>query len=97
MKNLFVKAVFVILIATTMTSCYVQTSVVGQGGQGKETVKQWNHYLINGLIPVGVSKPEQMAGGAKDYTVVTKHSFLNGLVSGITFGIYSPTTTIVTK
>jgi hypothetical protein len=49
------------------------------------------------LIHVGVSKPEVMAGGAKDYTVVTKHSFVNGLLSSLTFGIYSPTTTTVTK
>ena len=52
---------------------------------------------MNGLIPVGVNKPEDMAGGVKDYTVETKHSFVNGLVSGLTFGIYSPTTTTVTK
>ena len=97
MKKVFVKVALLLVISTMMTSCYVQTSVVGQGGQGKETVKKWNHYLVNGLIPVGVSKPEVMAGGAKDYTVVTKHSFVNGLLSGLTFGIYSPTTTTVTK
>ncbi len=97
MKKIFIKAAFLVLVSSTMTSCYVQTHVVGQGAKGNEKVKRWNHYLIGGLVPVGVSKPEEMAGGAKDYTEVTKKSFVNGLVSGITFGIYSPTTTTVTK
>ncbi|MEH6658857.1 Bor family protein [Leeuwenhoekiella marinoflava] len=88
---------FFIVIATAliMTSCYVQTSIVGDGAKGNKEVTQWNHYVIYGLAPVGVSKPEEMAKGAKDYTVTTKHSFVNGLVNAITFGIYTPTTTIV--
>ena len=81
----------------SLTSCYVQTHVVGSGAKGNTKVQKWNHYVISGLVPVGVSKPEEMAAGAKDYTVVTKHSFVNGLVSALTFGIYSPTTTTVTK
>jgi hypothetical protein len=38
-----------------------------------------------------------MAGGAKDYNVKTQQTFVNGLLYGITFGIYAPTTTFVTK
>ena len=38
-----------------------------------------------------------MAAGAEDYTVKTEQSFVNGLVSALTFGIFSPTTTTVTK
>ena len=89
------KIVLVGAIAAMCTSCYVQTHVVGSGAKGNTEVKEWNHYLIGGLAPVGVSKPEQMANGAKDYTVTTKHSFVNGLINAITFGIYTPTTTIV--
>jgi hypothetical protein len=36
-----------------------------------------------------------MAGEAENYTVQTRLTFVNGLVSAITFGIYTPTT--VTK
>jgi hypothetical protein len=53
--------------------------------------------VIYGLAPVGVSDSKQMAGGAENYTVHTRQSFVNGLVSAITFGIYTPTTTTVTK
>ncbi|MAM29730.1 MAG: hypothetical protein CMC13_11970 [Flavobacteriaceae bacterium] len=89
------KIVLVGAIAAMCTSCYVQTHVVGSGAKGNTEVKSWNHYLLYGLAPVGVSQPEEMANGAKDYTVTTKHSFVNGLINSLTFGIYSPTTTIV--
>lgn len=80
-----------------LTSCYSYTSVVGKGAQGHNQTTQWNHYVIYGLAPVGVSNSKQMADGAEDYTIHTRHSFVNGLVAAITFGIYTPTTTTVTK
>lgn len=80
-----------------MTSCYTYTSVVGEGAQGNDKTTKWNHYVIAGLAPVGVSDSKEMAEGAKNYTVETRQTFINGLVSGITFGLYTPTTTTVTK
>ncbi|TRW23271.1 hypothetical protein FMM05_13815 [Flavobacterium zepuense] len=95
------KAIKVTALAFAMgmmlTSCYTYTTVVGKGAQGSTEVKKWNTYVIYGLIPAGVSDAKEMAGGATDYTVTVKHSFVNGLLAGITFGIYTPTTTIVTK
>jgi hypothetical protein len=38
-----------------------------------------------------------MAGDAKDYEITVKHTFVDGLLSAITSGLYTPTTTIVTK
>jgi predicted small secreted protein len=80
-----------------LSSCYSYTSVVGKGAQGNRQITEWNHYVIYGLAPVGVSDSKQMADGAENYSVHTRQSFVNGLVSAITFGIYSPTTTTVTK
>lgn len=94
MKN-FKKFVVISAAALLLTSCYVQTHIVGNGAQGNTEVSKWNHYVIGGLAPVSVSQPEKMANGATDYTVTTKHSFVNGLVNAITFGIYTPTTTTV--
>lgn len=79
------------------TSCYSYTSVVGEGAQGNQQVTEWNHYVIYGLAPVGVSDSQEMARGAENYTVHTRHSFVNGLVSALTFGLYSPSTTTVTR
>ena len=81
----------------TFSSCYNYTSVVGRGAQGKTEVSKWNNYVLFGLVDAGVSSSKDMADGAIDYTVHTRHTFINGLVGGITFGIYTPTTTTVTK
>ena len=88
-----------ILFASSMllTSCYSYTSVVGEGAKGNSQTTKWNHYVVYGLAPVGVSDSKQMADGVKNYTVHTRQSFVNGLVSGLTFGLYTPTTTTVTK
>lgn len=88
-----------IVFASSMllTSCYSYTSVVGDGAKGNSQTTKWNHYVIGGLAPVGVSDSKQMANGAKNYTVFTRQTFVNGLVSALTFGIYTPTTTTVTK
>lgn len=80
-----------------MTSCYVYEVQVGKGAQSGATVTKMNHYLFWGLAPIGVSDPKVMAGDAQDYTVTVKHRFVDGLLQGITFGIYTPTTTIVQK
>jgi hypothetical protein len=86
-----------LLCSGLLTSCYVYKVEVGEGAKGNQEVQKWNSYIIYGLVPIEVSNPKDMAGGAKDYTVIVKHSFVNGLVTGITFGIYSPTTTVVKK
>ena len=88
-----------ILFATSMllTSCYSYTTVVGEGAQGNNKTTQWNHYVIYGLAPVGVSDAKQMADGAKNYTVNVKQTFVNGLLAALSIGIYTPTLTTVTK
>lgn len=80
-----------------LTSCYSYTSVVGEGARGNKEVTKWNHYLIYGLAPVGVSDSKAMAEGAENYEVKTEQTFINGLVSGLTLGIYSPSTTTVKR
>ncbi|MCF6280136.1 MAG: Bor family protein [Flavobacteriaceae bacterium] len=88
-----------IVFATLMllTSCYSYTSIVGSGAEGNSQVTEWNHYVIYGLAPLEVSNSKQMADGAENYTVHTRQSFVNGLISSLTFGLYTPTTTTVTR
>ncbi len=96
MKNL-INSILVIGFISLMSSCYVHTYNVGTGAQTGVEVKAKNHYLIYGLAALDTSSPIDMAGGAENYTVTTKHTFVDGLISGITFGIYSPTTTTIQK
>ena len=97
MKNSMKMMAIAFASSILLTSCYSYTSVVGTGAQGNSETTEWNHYVVYGLAPIGVSDSKAMAGGAENYTVTTKHSFVNGLVAAITFGIYTPTTTTVTK
>lgn len=93
-----IKMMAIVFVSSMLlTSCFSYTSVVGEGAQGNSETTQWNHYVIYGLAPVGVSDSKQMADGAENYSVHTRQSFVNGLVSALTFGIYTPTTTTVTK
>ena len=80
-----------------MSSCYTLTYDVGKGAQTGVEKKAKNHYLIYGLAPISTSDPVEMAGEAKNYTVKIEHSFVDGLLNALTLGIYSPTTTTVTK
>jgi len=84
-------------LSVLMTSCYTYTHTVGKCPQTGVEVKKINHYLIYGLAPVGISNPTEMAGGATDYEVTITHTFVDGLINALTFGIYTPTTTIVKK
>ncbi len=86
-----------IVSSMVLTSCYSYTSVVGNGAQGNSQVSKKNHYIIGGLAPISVSDSKEMAGGAKDYTIKTEQTFIDGLLSALTWGIYTPTTTTVTK
>lgn len=97
MKKTLSKIVLIAVLALSMTSCFTYTVTVGDGPQTGVQVKKMNHYFIYGLAPVNVSNPTEMAGGATDYEVKIEHTFIDGLINAITFGIYTPTTTIVTK
>jgi hypothetical protein len=96
-KRLFPMVAGALLCMLMMTSCYTYTTVVGKGAQGATEVKKWNTYLLYGLVRADLSDAKAMAGGAENYTVKTSQTFVNGLLSGLTFGLYTPTTTTVTK
>lgn len=97
MKKTALNLALVIGICVSMSSCYTHTYNVGKGAQTGASTKGKNNYLISGLITLNTTDPASMAGGATDYTVTTKHSFVDLILNAITLGIYSPTTTTVTK
>jgi len=65
-----------VLFATSLllSSCYSYTSVVSKGAQGNQQITQWNHYLLSGLAPVGVSDSKQIADGAEN--IVSSRGYL---------------------
>jgi hypothetical protein len=97
MKKTLFNVAMVLLLSGSLTSCYTQSYVVGDGPQrGVESIEK-SHYLVYGLAPLKTADPEKIAGDAKDYSVTIQHSFIDGLLTAVTFGIYSPTTTKVVK
>jgi hypothetical protein len=97
MKKVFLSLTLILGLSMFMSSCYTYTFNVGDGPQTGIEVKKMNHYLIYGLAPLNVTDPNVLAGDAKDYQVTITHTFVDGLINAITFGIYTPTTTIIKK
>ena len=91
------KIIMAAVICLSLTSCYVHEYTIGKGAQTNVKKTKMNHFLINGLAPISTAQPEEMAKGAKDYTVKTRFTFIDYLLSTITYGVYTPTTTTVTK
>ncbi|WP_233885844.1 Bor family protein [Tenacibaculum piscium] len=96
MKKLMKLSVIAVCLMM-FTSCYTHQYSVGAGAQKGISVKKKNHFVIYGLAPVVVSDPQKMAKGAKDFDVKTSHTFIDGVINMLTFGIYNPTTTKVTR
>jgi hypothetical protein len=97
MKKYLTVTLLIICISSLLSSCYSVTYKIGKGSRLGLKVSQKNHYLIYGLAPIRTSNPARMAGSVSDYTVNTQHTFVDGLISALTLGIYSTTTTTVTK
>ena len=97
MKKKIVTLSLSLLLLFSMSSCYTLEYSVGAGASTGLEVKGKNHYLIYGLAPLKTSSPVDLAGGAKDYNVTIQHTFIDGLINVLTFGIYNPTTTKITK
>ena len=97
MKKRFSAFLAGLAIVLFCSGCFTYSYDVGRGAQTGITTKESNIYLIQGLAPVKVSDPAEMAKGASDYSVKIEHTFIDGLLAAITFGIYTPTTTTVTR
>lgn len=98
MKKIIIWGGFLCVMAGMMSSCYSTRILYGDVKENEPLVqvnRQWNHHLIAGLIPVGKNKLDaaEYVNNAENYVVKTNFNFLNLLVSGVTFGIYTPTQT----
>lgn len=95
-RNLLLLLIFFACIIC-LNSCYTYSYSVGKGSQTGKTISKKNHYVIYGLVPIHTSDPNAMAGDAKDYDIKISHTFVDGLINSLTFGVYNPTTTKVIK
>lgn len=71
------------------TACFRQVIQTGRTPAATVIDRPWTHTWLWGLVPASpIDVTSQCRTGVA--TVVTEQSFLNGLVSILTIGIYSP-------
>ena len=78
-----------------VAGCYHAIIETGRPASGQVISRPWANSFLWGLVPppmweAGASCPGGVA------RVETQHSFLNSLVGGLTFGLYTPMTLMVT-
>ena len=72
--------------------CYEHTYTVGRGAPaGPIVYEEWQNHWLGGLIGHDTHELETVCPSG-NATIHDEQSFLNGLVSALTGGIYSPTT-----
>ncbi len=78
-----------------LQSCYVQNVMVGmnEGEAMQQVAKVKNHQFIGGLIQPTKDKAENHVKDTKHFVIKTKQTFWDGFLAGITWGIYTPSTT----
>lgn len=87
MKKLAVVAI--LLASVTLSGCYHAIVETGRAPSGQEIKEAWAPGWLWGLIgPPTVETAERCPAGVA--RVETRHSFLNQIVSGLTFGLFTP-------
>jgi len=72
-----------------VSGCFRHVYSQGNGGT-VEKYDQWQHHFVVGLVNTPTVDVDSVCPNTKDFTVYERQTFLNGLVSGLTLGIYTP-------
>lgn len=82
-------ATAVVASAFALSGCYHAVIETGKAPAPETIQKKWAHGFLWGLVPPAVTDTKaKCANGVSK--VETQHSFLNGLASLVTYGIYTP-------
>lgn len=95
MKSKFLFGVCCICIAT-LSSCYSSSVYVGKLHPQEDVTcvgTSHNAHFLGGLIGSKKIRAKKYVDNLQDYKIKTNHSFVDYLLTGITLGIYTPTTT----
>ena len=90
------KYLLILLCSLCATSCYTSRLLVGDVRRNEpmiEVSKQHNAHYIGGLVKTGKSFSQDHIGDAQNYAITTRYGFGDMMLSVITAGIYTPTTT----
>ena len=92
MKKRTTSLLFLFCIGTCF-GCATQTFMMKENPPVRpyKHTDKMQHFFISGLGQEKTLKPAEMCGGKdKIYKVQTKMTFVNWLLGGLTFGIYTP-------
>ena len=84
------KVIALCVLVLTSSGCYHVTVNTGITPGTRQVNKPFAHSFIYGLVPPSTVDAQGECGQAGVARVETQQSFVNGLVSLITFGIYTP-------
>ncbi|GMV09479.1 MAG: hypothetical protein AMXMBFR55_12130 [Gemmatimonadota bacterium] len=84
-----------VLAILPATACYHQVVETGKAASPTVIDKPWQMGFVYGLVPPpALNTASQCPGGVAK--VETQHSFLNGLVASLTFGLITPMQVTIT-
>ncbi len=64
-----------------LTSCATHVHTIGNGAQSSESTQKKQWYALWGLVPINSVDSKAMAKGAKNYTIKTEQSFIDGVIN----------------
>lgn len=79
-----------------LVGCYKVQVAAAPGASGGEPKSATQNFFIGGLVGTANVDIRDFCGGSEAASVETSATFVNGLLSTLTFGIYSPRTVTVT-
>ena len=89
------KIVFILGVMVSMSSCMINTHLVGTGGSDTEFARNKTVYIIGNRVSEVDSKA--LAGGLENYKIDTRSNFVDMLITGLTLGIVNTRTVIIKK
>jgi uncharacterized lipoprotein YajG len=88
MKN---KMLSIVVFIATLTGCAAQTFTINGDTSNKPTTQETQTFFISGLGQERITDAAALCGGSDNIIKVeVQHTFVNGLLGLITFGIYTP-------
>lgn len=90
------KMVFVSLLAILSSGCATQSYLLSNGGSSTPSYNKMQTFFVSGIGQEKQVDAAAVCGGAdKIFKVQTKITFLNGLLSQVSYGVYTPRQIIV--
>lgn len=91
-----IKLILLLTLFVLTVSCNVHTFTFGEGpSEGYSKIIKQNNYAL-GLVSDKVSITEYI-NNEKNYSLTVKQTFIDSVLSFLSFGLYTPTSIIIKK